>query len=282
HLAFNAAMALLFLPLLPYVARLTGKLVPDPDLPPDSGNPVYLDDNLISTPAVALASAEREALRLADLIEAMLARSIDALCRNDRSIISEVARTEGTVDKLYEHIKLYLARLTRESLDEAEGRRAMEILSFTINMEHVGDIIEKNLMELAAKRIKHGLRFSPEGEAEIVAFHGRVLKSHKLGLAVFTLADPKAAGQLLREKAALRAEELSAAETHFARLREGLPESVATSGLHLDVMRDLKRIHSHICSVAYAVQGGKRAAKEAAEDGPAESKSAARRRSRPT
>jgi phosphate:Na+ symporter len=274
-------LALLFLPLLPYLASLLGKLVPAPELPPDPGSPLYLDDNLISTPSIALASAERETLRLADLVEVMLSRTLDALRSNDRSVIAEVARTEDIVDKLYEHIKLYLARLTRESLDESEGRRAMEIVSFAINLEHIGDIIEKNLMELAAKRIKHGLRFSTSGEAEIAAFHGRVLRSLKLALAVFTLADPKAADLLLREKAALRTEELAATEAHFARLREGLPESVATSALHLDVMRDLKRIHSHLCSVAYSVQDGGRDTRQAAVD-PAGRKPQPRQKRRPT
>jgi phosphate:Na+ symporter len=281
HLVFNLALALLFLPLLPYLAALLKKMLPAPQLPPDPGSPLYLDDNLISTPSVALASAERETLRLADLVEVMLTRSIDALRSNDRTIISEVARTEDTVDKLYEHIKLYLARLTRESLDEGEGRRAMEIVSFAINLEHVGDIIEKNLMELAAKRIKHGLRFSINGEADIVAFHGRVLKSLKLALAVFTSGDPKAADLLLREKAALRTEELAAAEAHFARLREGLPESLATSALHLDVMRDLKRIHSHLCSVAYSIQNGGRQSHEAPDGKPATPKPSSGKRKRP-
>jgi phosphate:Na+ symporter len=65
--------------------------------------------------------------------------------------------------------------------------------------------------------------------------------------------DVTIARQLLTEKAALRAAELAAAESHLARLREGRPESIESSSLHLDVLRDLKRIHSHICSVAYPV-----------------------------
>ena len=32
-----------------------------------------------------------------------------------------------------------------------------------------------------------------------------------------------------------------------------LPETLATSSLHLDVVRDLKRIHSHIAAVAYPI-----------------------------
>jgi phosphate:Na+ symporter len=52
-------------------------------------------------------------------------------------------------------------------------------------------------------------------------------------------------------KAALRNAELAATEQHLDRLREGRPETIETTSLHLDVLRDLRRIHSHICSVAY-------------------------------
>jgi phosphate:Na+ symporter len=51
----------------------------------------------------------------------------------------------------------------------------------------------------------------------------------------------------------LRNAELAATERHLDRLREGRPETVETTSLHLDVLRDLRRIHSHICSVAYPV-----------------------------
>ena len=63
----------------------------------------------------------------------------------------------------------------------------------------------------------------------------------------------EAARKLLRTKAELRKAELDAADRHFERLREGRPESLETTSLHLDILADLKRIHSHICSVAYPV-----------------------------
>jgi phosphate:Na+ symporter len=176
-----------------------------------------------------------------------------ALMNNDRDLVAEVSRADNAVDRLDEAIKLYLTRLTRGSLDEREGRRAMEIISFTINLEHVGDIIDKNLSELAAKKIKRKLQFSSDGAAEIAAFHKRILESLRLALGTFMSGDVNDARRLLAEKSELRSAELAAAESHLARLRDGRPESIETSSLHLDVMRDLKRIHSHICSVAYPV-----------------------------
>ena len=66
---------------------------------------------------------------------------------------------DDAVDRLDEAVKLYVTKITRESLGERDGQRAMEIISFSINLEHVGDIIDKNLMELASKKIKQPARF---------------------------------------------------------------------------------------------------------------------------
>jgi phosphate:Na+ symporter len=129
----------------------------------------------------------------------------------------------------------------------------MEIISFSINLEHVGDIIDKNLMELAAKKMKRKVVFSTEGAAELQSFHQEVVDNLKLAFSVFMSGDVKIARLLVTEKATLRAAEFAAAESHLARLRDGRPESIESSSLHLDILRDLKRIHSHICSVAYAV-----------------------------
>jgi phosphate:Na+ symporter len=50
-----------------------------------------------------------------------------------------------------------------------------------------------------------------------------------------------------------RARERRLTERHLERLRSGKPESIETSSLHLDVLRDLKRINSHLTSVAYPI-----------------------------
>jgi phosphate:Na+ symporter len=129
----------------------------------------------------------------------------------------------------------------------------MEIVSFTINLEYIGDIIDKNLCERAAKKIKRRYQFSSEGAAELAAFHKRVCESLQAAFGIFMNGDVEAARRLVREKAELRKAELEAADRHFERLREGRPESLETTSLHLDILSDLKRIHSHICSVAYPV-----------------------------
>jgi phosphate:Na+ symporter len=190
---------------------------------------------------------------MGDGVETMLSQVMTTIMSNDRRLASEVSKMDNVVDRLTEAIKLYIAKLTRGSLDEREGRRAMEIVSFAINLEHIGDIIDKNLCELAVKKIKRGYQFSAEGAAELVSFHKRVCENLRIAFGVFMSGDVEAARRLIGEKAELRNIELAAGDRHFERLREGRPESIETSSVHLDVLRDLRRIHSHLCSVAYPV-----------------------------
>ena len=270
HMAFNVLLAVAFIGLLGPLARLLERLFPARKDAADPAAPRYLDESALDTPSLALADASRETLRMGDVVEVMLRQVMRALMTNDRALVREVSRMDNTVDKLDEAIKIYVTKLTRGSLDESEGHRAMEIISFTINLEHVGDIIDKNLTELAAKKIKRKFQFSSEGAEELAAFHKRILESLRIALGVFMSGDIKEARKLIAEKAQLRNAELAAAERHFERLRAGRPETLETTSLHLDVLRDLKRIHSHICSVAYPVleAAGEMSAADAAESDP--------------
>jgi phosphate:Na+ symporter len=253
HTVFNVALALVFILPLGGLASLLTRFLPEKKKPSDPASPLYLDETAIDTPTVALVCAARETLHIGDIVETMLRQTMTALLTDDRKLVAEISRMDNAVDGLDEAVKLYLTKLTRSSLDERDGHRAMEIISFSINLEHVGDIIDKNLMELATKKIKRQLVFSKAGAAELAAFHQEVLDNLKLAFSVFMSGDVKTARQLITEKTELRAAEIAAAESHLARLREGRPESIESSSLHLDILRDLKRIHSHICSVAYPV-----------------------------
>jgi phosphate:Na+ symporter len=253
HMLFNVALALIFIGLLDPLAWLLVRILPDRKRATDPSLPRYLDEAALDTPSLAIANAARETLRMGDVVETMLSQVMTAIMDNDRKLAGDVSKMDNVVDRLTEAIKLYIARLTRGSLDEREGRRAMEIVSFAINLEHIGDIIDKNLCELAIKKIKRRYQFSVEGAAELVSFHRRVCGSLRVAFSVFMTGDLEAARRLIREKAELRNIELAAGDRHFERLREGRPESIETSSLHLDILRDLRRIHSHICSVAYPV-----------------------------
>jgi phosphate:Na+ symporter len=253
HTTFNIVLALVFIGPLDLVARMLTRWLPDQPKAADPGTPVYLDASAAGTPAVALVCAAREVLRTGDLIETMLRQAMTALLTNDRKLVAEISRMDDAVDSLNDAVKLYVTRMTRDSLDDRDGFRAMEIVSFSINLEHVGDIIDKNLMDLASKKIRRGITFSKEGEADLAEFHQQVVDSLKLAVGIFMSGDMNIARQLIAAKTQLREREFAAAERYLARLREGTPETIESYSLDLDILRDFKRIHSHLCSAAYPV-----------------------------
>ncbi|WP_225769562.1 Na/Pi cotransporter family protein [Inquilinus sp. Marseille-Q2685] len=252
HTAFNLVLAIPFFIILPATARLLEWLLPDrSENLQDPGTPLHLDDSALSDPHLALANAARETLRMADIVEAMLRGVIEAFQADDRRRVAEISRMDDGVDSLHRAIKLHLTRISRDGFDDEAGRRYSDVLSFAINLEHIGDIIDKNVMELAAKRVRFRLAFSDEGMEEIRAMCERLLANLKLAIAVFMTGDAHAAARLIAEKEVFRELERHATETHFGRLREGRLESIETSALHLDILRDTRRINSHIAAAGY-------------------------------
>ena len=253
HTLFNLAIACLFLPFVNQILALVSRLLPDEMVADDPGRPRYLDHGTLDTPAVALTCATREALRMGDEVKVMLQAAGKVLSSDDETLKKETEAADDTVDRLHEAIKLYLTKLNNEELDSQESARCVEILNFTTNLEHIGDIIDKNLMELASKKIKNHTAFSNTGMAELETFHGRIVANLDLALNVFASGDIELARQLLRQKAQVRELERRYIESHYERITARQPESIVSSSLHLDVLRDLKRINSHLTSAAYSI-----------------------------
>ena len=253
HSLFNLALAAVFLPLTPLMARLVERLCPDSEQVEGPAAPKYLDPSAIDSPTVALACATRELLRMADVVETMLRGVIDVLRDDDSKQLSRLSKLDDDVDALHESIKLYLTQVSRNELDEEDSRRCIELIDFTTNLEHIGDIIDKNLLETAQKKIKKRLAFSTEGWHELTDLHTRVVDQMQLCLSVFVSGDVATARRLLALKERFRDLERAGSEQHLDRLRSGMVESIETSALHLDILRDLKRINSHLTSVAYPI-----------------------------
>lgn len=250
HTAFNLILALVFFPLLRPYASILRWMLPTRVDQADPAQPLYLDPTARETPVVALGGAAREALRLADVLETMIVGLRDSLARGDRRQISETKHLDDVLDRLNTSIKTYITSIDSDALSEKDHRRVREILTFTTNLEQAGDIVERNLLSMAAKKLKRGLSFSKEGEAEILAMVNRLLTNLRTAASLFMTTDERAARLLAAEKEVFRNLESATTTAHFDRLRSGRLESVETSTLHLDALRDLKNVNTHIVAAA--------------------------------
>jgi phosphate:Na+ symporter len=252
HLVFNIGLAVLFISLTGAVGRLADRWLPEIDR--NLGDrPRHLDPVALATPSLAISCAAREALHQADVVETMLRGMLDVIRKNDLDLAEKLRQKDDTVDELYSAIKFYMTQISREALSEREGRRWGDVLSFTINMEQVGDIIERVLQDVEDKKIRKNRSFSDAGMAEICHLHERLLANLRLSMSVFLDGHVRDAQKLLEEKARFRDLEREYAANHIARLQDNTAQSIETSSLHLDLISELKRINSHLCSIAYPI-----------------------------
>ena len=253
HTGFNLILAALFLPALGPYARILRLLLPARVVADDPSRPRYLDPTALESPPIALGAAAREALRMADALEAMLARAGEVLASTDRRRLGEVRRLDDVLDRLNTAIKGYLTALDPEDLSESDHRRLSQVLVFATNLEAAADVVDRDVMGHLAKRLKRGTPLAEPEQAEARRLLERLSATVRAAAAVFMTEDPRAARQLVAEKEAFRDLEAAATQAHFAGLRGGR----GTATVDLDLVRELKRVNGHlVAAAAYPVLEG--------------------------
>jgi phosphate:Na+ symporter len=253
HTLFNVGITALFLPFSSILARFISRLVPEDKEREGLFGAKYLDEHMLETPALALGQATREALRMADIVSEMFTKTIATFSTEDPELIEFIEEKDNEVDTLDREIKRYLTKLSQQSLTDEQSKREIGILAFVNNMENIGDIVDRNLMDLAKKKLAKGVHFSEPGMREIVQLHKKVLQNLEMAISAFASNDAALAQQVLERKLEISQTERKFRQAHIQRLHEGLRESIDTSEIHLDVLTNLKRINSHVTAVAYPI-----------------------------
>ncbi|WP_130833315.1 Na/Pi cotransporter family protein [[Erwinia] mediterraneensis] len=252
HVFYNLIRCLVMVPFADMMSRLCQRLISD-DVENDLRlRPKHLDRSALDTPALALANAVRETLRIGDVVEQMLEtfnKVIHGEPREDRT----VRRLDDDVDVLYTAIKLYLARMPKEDLSDEDSRRWAETIEMALNLEQAGDIIERMSGDVADKSLAAGRAFSAEGLKELETLQEQLLNNLRLSLSVFLSRDINSARRLRRAKHRFRILNRRFAHAHVDRLHQKNVQSIETSSLHLGLLGDMKRLDSLFCAIAYSV-----------------------------
>ena len=254
HTIFNVALALVFLPFAGLAADLISRLIPE-SRRPNEGGPMYLNPAVLDTPAVALGQALREVLRMGDVVLQSLRETRVVLEHNDEALMREIVARDDLIDRLEEDIKQYLVKLREHSLTEEQAERETALIFVIVNLEEIGDVIDKNLMELAEKKIRGNHVFSAQGWREIADLHAKVVENLELAMGALASGDREVAEKVIRHKSVVNTMERQLRAAHIQRLHEGLRESIDTSSIHLDLLASFKRANSLVTGIAYAVLG---------------------------
>lgn len=251
HIVFNVSLAMIFIWLTSPLSWCLRRVLPDKTLEADPFAARYLDPSAKNIPSLALSAASRETIRMVGVVEEMLSQAIDMLTTNNIELCANTTALDDKVDRLYRDIKFYLTDLTRLELEKSESARALEILSFTINLEHAGDIIVRSLLGTIKKKTRSSEKFSDAGFNELMEGYRHVGESIHFASKVFMEKKVSDAHDLLLRKESFRNLELESVGNHLRRLADREPGTVATTAYHTDIIRDLKRINSLFISCAY-------------------------------
>lgn len=258
HMIFNASLLIVCLPFAGVMEKVIRWVIPDTAMiKKDSASfrePLtLLDPSIIHSPQLALASAGRECLRMADMINVMLSPVMRLYENADQHTNKQILDMEQQINKMHSDIKLYVADIAEDELSDQEKSRKIALINFAVNLESAGDVIAKNLLQLAENKNRECLTFSPQGWEELIELHKQVITNMHLSFNTFVSGNPTFARRLIEEKDRIRTLERQSYEHHYQRLQSGSEASVETSNIHLETIRSLRQINSLFAAVAYPI-----------------------------
>jgi phosphate:Na+ symporter len=250
HTIFNFVSAILFFPFINMGADKIQKLIKKQASEEDFSTK-YLKTNTYNSPTLGLAHAQREILRMGDIVLSMVRDSLELFKGDNPDLQDSIRERDNQVDLLNREIKLYLVNFQNSA--NGLGKNVLRMIELCTDLEAAADVIDGGVLELARKKQALKLEFSNQGWSELCDFHSTVVEIVTMSLSAAHLQDAGLAKQAIAKKRELRIKERELRESHLSRLNQGLRESINTSSIHLDLLTDYRQIVSQIVNHAYSV-----------------------------
>lgn len=253
HTIFNFTIAFVLIPFSTIFANLLKRFFLESEKEEGQFKPKYLDRSALATPALALGYASREIMRMCSIVESMLKDTLRVFLEHDMDMLEDIQKRDNKVDILEREIKFYLVNIDKSSFTKEQVKKEFDLISFISDLENIGDLINRTILEMARKMIKMGYHFSEEGKKELQEFHKDVMEGFRLSITAFDTNSEELARQAIRFKEVLSEKEREFKEAHIERLHKGLRESLNTSSIHLELLSHLRRANSIATRIAYAI-----------------------------
>ena len=243
HTIFNVANTVIFIWFTTLIARLVEWLIPDKPLDEESlVKAKYLDEDMLSTPSLALDLARREIKHMGGRVQEMLAGIMPAILRGSASELDAIERMDERVDVLHAEIVVYLGRISRRELTEKQTDDFVRLMEAVNDLENIGDVIEMNLVELGRRRIDKRVSVSPPTQVVLSDFHQVVMDSVDAAVRAVAEDDIHAAKSVTRMKKEITRITNSAASHEAQRLVANEPHRIEAYTIEMDIAEKLQRI----------------------------------------
>jgi len=248
---YNLAAAAIFYPFIQWGAQLVERMFP-PSKSELQYTVKYLKKRDWESPSVVLAHAEREAMRMADIVTSMIEDSLNMFRRDDPELVENMRRRDDRTDLLFRELNMYLAQQI-EGAPEGLRNQMLRMMYFVTDLEAAADVVDNQLLELAQKKHHLKVDFSPQGWVDLAELASAVTQITQMAIACYQTQDKDLAAKVIFHKRNIRRLEQKMRESHMTRLVKGTPESVMTSSIHLDVLGEYRRIVGLMSNHVYAL-----------------------------
>jgi phosphate:Na+ symporter len=255
HSIFNVLIALAALPLTGYLETLARKIIPPGEGEGQEAALKYLDLPVLDSPAIVFGSALREISRMGRFVEEQMKAVREAVFLGDETKLDFIHRRDDKVDALERSITRYLTAMMRRCEGQEEINRMVGLLQIVSDIEHIGDVLDKDLTPMARKVIYNNLEFSPEGKKELQDFFQRVAGDLSTVIVALSTGDRETARQVRKNREALADYGKRLLIKHLRRLENAVPETLDSSSVHQDIINYLQRIEFHIYRISGIAAG---------------------------
>ena len=254
HTIFNIVSTILLLPCNKLIVKLAMRIVPDieDEIEEDESRVIkYIDDRMIQTPPIALASTIKEVARMGEKARDSVDYAMEGILEASSEGIERCFKQEKSINQLQKTILNYLLKLSKAPLSE-EDRETVDTLFNTVNdIERIGDHAE-NLAEIAQSAIDGQVYFSEQGQNEISDMYNKVIASYSYALESMVTSDVNLACKVIKMEEQVDIMEESCRVNHMRRLNNNLC-SIDNGIIYFEILANLERISDHAANIAEKV-----------------------------
>jgi len=158
HTVFNIANTLIFIGFTTFFARLVEKLVPArPVKEKIIIEPRYLDKDVVGIPSMALEQVRLELGHMGEIINDMFSTLRSGVREKDKQKCEAVLKLDDKVDILHDAILEYLRDLRQEPLTDKQSDSFQALMSATVNLQNLANIINDELVAVGKGFIDLGV-----------------------------------------------------------------------------------------------------------------------------
>lgn len=252
HTGFNLANTALMFPFAKVLVKIAEVMCKSSKAKVDEDSEVmHLDDRILNTPSIAIASCVKEIVHLGNMANKNLVLACETVISKNTDSIEKIFEREKKIDNLTKAITQYLVKLCNSDITSEENDYITSLFHTVHDIERIGDHCE-NLAEFTQTLINDDLSFSDSAKAELNEMFEETEKCVRNSVIALEDNDIDFAEKVIKEEERVDGLEKMLRQKHIERLTSNQC-SPLVGVTYLDILTNMERVSDLALNVAQVV-----------------------------